>query len=135
MKLRSLHQDSKEIGFGQALRLIAEMGPEILDSKNPELFLMRDPDTGEYWSLEEDRIQIHFLKKLAKLASGTINADQLREMPREIFPDLRDGKVNRNSRKQAVVFLCRTRGDYSQRIPSLDERDFWGKLERAFPLS
>ncbi len=93
---------------------------------------MRDPKTKEYWSLEEDRVQIHFLKKLAKLASGTFEREQLDQMPHHVFPDLRERKVNKNSRKQAVVFLCRQVGDYSQRIPSLDERDFWGKLEKAF---
>lgn len=133
MKLRSLNHDSKEISFGQALRLIAEMGPEILESDSNELFIMRDTKTGEYWSLEGDGVQIHFMKKLAKLASGIVEGELLREMSEEIYQDLRSGKTNRNSRKQAVVFLCRQRGDYSQRIPSLDDRDFWGKLEKVFP--
>ncbi len=133
MKLRSLHNGSKEIGFGQACRLVAEMGPEILYSRSNELFIMRDSRTNEYWSLEDDRVPIHIMKKLAKLASGIIENDQLKNMPVEIYPDLRAGKVNSKSRKQAVVFLCRQIGDYSQRVPSLDDRGFWMKLEKAFP--
>ena len=134
MILRSLNHDPKKIGFGQALRLVAQMGPEILNSPSNELLCMRDPKTGEYLSIEEDRVQIQFFKQLAKLATGTIELDQLREMSREIFPDLYDRKVNKNSRKQAVVFLCRQLGEITQRIPSLDDRSFWCKLEQVFPL-
>lgn len=133
MLLRSLSHETKEITYGQALRLIAEMGPEILESPSLELLCMKNPRTGEYLSLEEDRTQIHFFKQLAKLATGIVELEQLKEMPREVFPDLYDRKVNKNSRKQAVVFLCRQMGDLSQRIPSLDDRHFWRKLEQAFP--
>lgn len=133
MKLRSLHNDSKVIGFGQACRLVAEMAPEILESNSTELLVMRDSKTGEYWSLEADRVPIHFMKKLAKLAGGIIKGEQLQKMPAEIYPDLCAGKVNSKSRKQAVVFLCRQMGDYSQRVPSLDDRNFWMNLEKAFP--
>lgn len=131
--LRSLSHETKEISFGQALRLIAEMGPQILESHSNELLCMRDPKTGEYLSLEEDRVQIYLFKQLAKLVTGTVELEQLRQMPRNVYPDLHDRKVNKNSRKQAVIFLCRQRGDLSQRIPSLDERNFWRKLEQAFP--
>ncbi len=135
MILRSLHQASREISIGQALRLVAEMGPEILQSRSPELLCMKDPKTGEYWSLEDDRILLSLFGKLAKLSAGIIEAEQFKKMPRNIYPDLYDGKVNKNSRKQAVVFVCRQRGDLSHRIPRLDERNFWRKLEEAFPLS
>lgn len=134
MVLRSLHHDPKKISFGQALRLLAEMGSEILESPSHELLCIRNPKTGEYFSLEDDRVQIHFFKQLIKLSSGMIEISQLAQMPRGIFPDLHDRRVNKNSRKQAVVFLCRQRGDLSHRIPSLDERNFWLKLEQAFPL-
>jgi hypothetical protein len=130
MKLRSLSQDTREISLGQALRLVAETGLEVLESQSPELIIMRNPVTQEYWSLENDRYQIGILTRVAKLVSGPISIDDLKEIPHEVYPDLRDRKSNKNSRKQAVVFVLR-RVDYSHRIPSLDERNFWGKLEKS----
>jgi hypothetical protein len=133
MTLRSLIYDSKEITFGQAIRLLAQMGPEILPSPSNELLFIRDPKTGEHLSIWEDRVQILFFKKLIMLANGHIEWHQFENIPSEIYPDLRARKVNEKSRRQAVVFLCRQRGDFSQRIPSLDDRNFWRKLEKAFP--
>lgn len=133
MKLRSLHSNSRTISFGQALRLVAEMEADDPLSITDELIFLKEHRTGRYWSLEGNRVLIHFLKKLAKLASGTIEMKQLREMSPKVYPDLRSRKVTRKSKKQAVVFLCRQQDEYSQLVPSLDSRDFWGQLEKAFP--
>jgi hypothetical protein len=104
MKLRSLHEDSVEISFGQAMRKLCRNGLEpLLTSKKGERMDFAVPEKGEFFSLQGNSKEIAILATMYDLTGPTIDLDLLRTIPLS-FPDLRERRTNKKSFLQGMIY-------------------------------